>query len=43
MTPRHSQLAAPSDGRAQPVDFERFVAVVRQIDDFFITVARLPG
>ncbi|SNQ50313.1 Response regulator rcp1 [Frankia canadensis] len=27
----------------KPVDFERFVAVVRHIDDFFITVARLPG
>ncbi|WP_018500417.1 response regulator [Parafrankia discariae] len=27
----------------KPVDFERFVAVVRQIDDFFITVARLPA
>ncbi|KPM53536.1 two-component system response regulator [Frankia sp. CcI49] len=26
----------------KPVDFERFVSVVRQIDDFFITVARLP-
>ena len=27
----------------KPVDFERFVAVVRHIDDFFVTVARLPG
>ncbi len=27
----------------KPVDFERFVAVVRHIDDFFMTVARLPG
>ncbi|WP_018639083.1 response regulator [Parafrankia elaeagni] len=27
----------------KPVDFERFVSVVRQIDDFFITVARLPA
>jgi CheY-like chemotaxis protein len=26
----------------KPVDFERFVAVVKQIDDFFITVVRLP-
>lgn len=27
----------------KPVDFERFVAVVRHIDAFFVTVARLPG
>jgi CheY-like chemotaxis protein len=27
----------------KPLDFERFVAVVRDIDDFFITVARLPS
>ncbi|OAA25639.1 Response regulator receiver domain protein [Frankia sp. EI5c] len=27
----------------KPVDFDRFVSVVRQIDDFFITVARLPA
>ncbi|MCK9923197.1 response regulator [Frankia sp. AgPm24] len=27
----------------KPVDFDRFVAVVRHIDDFFVTVARLPG
>jgi CheY-like chemotaxis protein len=26
----------------KPVDFERFVTVVRQIDDFFISVVRLP-
>jgi CheY-like chemotaxis protein len=26
----------------KPVDFERFIDVVRQIDDFFITVVRLP-
>jgi CheY-like chemotaxis protein len=26
----------------KPVDFERFVAVVKQIDDFFISVVRLP-
>ncbi len=26
----------------KPVDFDRFTAVVRQIDDFFLTVARLP-
>jgi CheY-like chemotaxis protein len=27
----------------KPVDFEQFVAAVRAIDDFFITVVRLPG
>jgi CheY-like chemotaxis protein len=27
----------------KPVDFERFIAVVRQIDDFFVTVVRLPN
>lgn len=27
----------------KPVDFERFIDVVRQIDDFFITVVRLPS
>jgi CheY-like chemotaxis protein len=27
----------------KPVDFEAFMQVVRQIDDFFLTVARLPG
>jgi CheY-like chemotaxis protein len=26
----------------KPVDFERFIAVVRQIDDFFVTVVKLP-
>jgi CheY-like chemotaxis protein len=26
----------------KPVDFERFIEVVRQIDDFFITIVRLP-
>ena len=26
----------------KPVDFEQFVAAVRSIDDFFITVVRLP-
>jgi CheY-like chemotaxis protein len=26
----------------KPVDFERFIDVVRQIDDFFISVVRLP-
>lgn len=27
----------------KPVDFEQFVQVVRQIDDFFLTVVKLPG
>ena len=27
----------------KPVDFEQFVAAVRAIDDFFITVVRLPA
>lgn len=27
---------------AKPVDFESFIRVVRQIDDFFVTVVRLP-
>jgi CheY-like chemotaxis protein len=26
----------------KPVDFERFVSVVQQIDDFFVSVVRLP-
>jgi CheY-like chemotaxis protein len=26
----------------KPVDFERFIAVVRKIDEFFVTVVRLP-
>ena len=26
----------------KPVDFDRFIEVVRQIDDFFISVVRLP-
>ena len=26
----------------KPVDFERFIDVVRQIDEFFLTVVRLP-
>jgi CheY-like chemotaxis protein len=26
----------------KPVDFERFIDVVRQIDEFFVTVVRLP-
>jgi CheY-like chemotaxis protein len=27
---------------AKPVDFDRFVEVVRQIDDFWVTVVKLP-
>jgi len=27
----------------KPVDFERFIDVVRAIDDFFVSVVRLPG
>lgn len=27
----------------KPVDFERFIEVVRQIDDFFVQVVRLPA
>lgn len=27
----------------KPVDFERFVSIVRQIDDFFVSVVRLPS
>ena len=27
---------------AKPVDFDRFIAVVRQIDDFFLTVVKRP-
>jgi two-component system response regulator len=26
----------------KPVDFERFIKVVQQIDDFFVTVVKLP-
>ena len=26
----------------KPVDFQRFIEVVRQIDDFFVTVVKLP-
>jgi CheY-like chemotaxis protein len=27
---------------SKPVDFERFIEVIRQIDDFFLTLVRLP-
>ncbi len=27
----------------KPVDFDRFIEVIRQIDDFFISVVRLPA
>ncbi len=28
---------------SKPVDFERFIDVIRQIDDFFLTLVKLPG
>ena len=28
---------------SKPVEFERFMDAVRQIDNFFVTVERLPG
>ncbi len=28
---------------SKPVEFERFMDAVRQIDNFFVTVVRLPG
>jgi DNA-binding NarL/FixJ family response regulator len=27
----------------KPVDFDRFIEVVRQIDDFFVSVVQLPN
>jgi DNA-binding NarL/FixJ family response regulator len=27
----------------KPVDFDRFLDVVRQVDEFLVTVVRLPG
>jgi CheY-like chemotaxis protein len=27
----------------KPVDFDRFISIVRQIDDFFVSVVRLPS
>ncbi|TYB51062.1 response regulator, partial [Microbispora tritici] len=27
----------------KPVDFDQFTRVVRQIDEFFVTVVKLPG
>jgi CheY-like chemotaxis protein len=27
----------------KPVDFQRFISIVRQIDDFFVSVVRLPS
>ena len=27
----------------KPVDFDRFIEVVRQIDEFFVTVVKLPS
>ncbi len=28
---------------SKPVDFDQFIRVVRQIDDFFVTVVKLPS
>jgi len=28
---------------SKPVDFDRFIEVIRQIDDFFVTVVKLPS
>ncbi|GAA3128773.1 MULTISPECIES: response regulator [Nonomuraea] len=28
---------------SKPVDLDRFMAIIRQIDEFFVTVVRLPG
>ncbi len=28
---------------SKPVDFDQFIEVIRQIDDFFVTVVKLPG
>lgn len=28
---------------SKPVDFDQFVAIVRQVDDHFLSAARLPG
>jgi CheY-like chemotaxis protein len=28
---------------SKPVDFDRFIEVIRQIDDFFVTVVKLPN
>ena len=27
----------------KPVDFDRFIAVIRQIDEFFVSVVKLPN
>jgi hypothetical protein len=27
---------------SKPVDFENFIAAIRQIDDFFLTLSQLP-
>ncbi|WP_431962987.1 hypothetical protein [Actinacidiphila sp. bgisy160] len=32
-----------SDHLVDRGDFDRFIEVVRQIDDFFVTVVKLPG
>ncbi|GAA3408014.1 hypothetical protein GCM10018952_03570 [Streptosporangium vulgare] len=28
---------------SKPVDFDQFISVVRRIDDFFVTVVKLPN
>ena len=33
----------PLEGRGKPVDFDCFLGVVRQIDEFFVTVVKLPA
>ena len=35
-------LAAPVDPATKPVDFDHFTSVVKQIDEFFLSVAELP-
>ena len=40
---RHSYQLHANAYVTKPVDFERFVAIVRQIDDFFVSVVRLPS
>ena len=31
-----------ANASTKPVDFDRFIEVVRQIDEFFVTVVKLP-
>ncbi|MED7929756.1 response regulator [Nonomuraea sp. LP-02] len=39
----HSYRLHASAYVTKPVDFEQFIRVVRQIDDFFVTVVKLPA